>query len=316
MNIKEKAYKHITQLKDYLNSLGYNISEIEQKDYNYEFIVYINKKKLKVQVYFGKKGIKTIIQGDNNSREYYEIRKIIQLKADKPMTYFNEIEFDNDPPMAYENFEEPHEYIGTDECGKGDYFGPLVVAAVYVNTKTSNKLKQIGVRDSKELNENQITYLSKEIKKIINNAFEIIVITPDKYNELYDKFRNLNTLLNWAHSKAIKNLFSRNSCKIVITDKFSNKDLNISLDNHHSDVKFIQVTGGEIYTGVAAASILARNAFNEWFLAQTNYGINLVKGSSANIESYAQELIRKVGKDNLKNFAKLHFKTTKNILHN
>lgn len=299
MELKSKAYNHINQLKTHIDKLGYVTSNIEEKNYNYEFVININSKKIKVQVYFGKKGIKTIIQGDISSTEFHEIKKIV----------YEEIEFNYD-----NDIDEPDEYVGTDESGKGDYFGPLVVSAVYVDSKIINKLKQLGVKDSKELSDEQIHYLANEIKKITNDANEIIIITPQKYNELYDKFKNLNKLLNWAHSKAIQNLLLRKNCKTVITDKFSNKDLNVSFDNNHSSVKFIQVTHGEKYIGVAAASILARNAFNEWFYMQSKNGINLLKGSSSMVNKNAVELIKKIGKENLGKFAKLHFKTTKNIL--
>ncbi|MCX7798486.1 MAG: ribonuclease HIII [Melioribacter sp.] len=294
MDIKQEAFNQISLLKESLDSYGYSTSEIEQKNYNYEFYVLIGEKKFKVQVYFGKKGVKKVIQGDTSLKEYEKLNEIIsgQMKLD----YFEQVN-------------EPEEYIGTDECGKGDLFGPLVVAAVYVNDNIKKKLKELNVRDSKSLSEKQIFSLSKKIIDIIGNNYSIVTILPKRYNKLYSKFKNLNTLLNWAHSKAIENLLLKVKCSIVITDKFSNKELDISNNKNFSPIKFLQVTKGEKFIGVAAASILARNKFNEWFNNQLKNGINLKKGSSKLSENSAIDLIKKVGKENLCAYAKLHFKS-------
>ncbi|MEG8946427.1 ribonuclease HIII [Rosettibacter firmus] len=300
MTNKKIALNLINQLKSQLEKY-YLTSDIIEKNYNFEFSLNINRNIYKVLVYFGKKGVKTILQGNTELPEYITLRKLI----------FGQLELDyND-----ENLSEPDEYIGTDESGKGDYFGPLVVAAVYVDLDTQKKLKQIGVRDSKDLSENQISDLSKEILKIVKENYSIVTISPQKYNQLYDKFKNLNHLLNWAHSKAIENLLKKTKCDTVITDKFSKRELNISFNKNHSSIKFIQETKAEKFVGVAAASILARNKFNEWFIKNSNDEIELIKGTSKKVEKAAAELVKKYGKESLNKFVKLHFKTTNNILN-
>lgn len=271
------------------------VSEIVRKDYNFEFNAQSGKDKVKIQVYFGKKGIKTILQGDLNSNLY---RTLNNLLVDDPKLAFSE------PKIS-----EPDEYIGTDECGKGDFFGPLVVAAVFVNEKTRKSLAGIGVRDSKDLSDYQITSIADGIKKIIGNKYQIVRISPQKYNELYEQFANLNKLLNWAHSKAIDNLLDNTSCKYVITDKFSKKELDVVTLSKHSDVEFVQETKAEKYIGVAAASILARDNFVEWFESSSRKKLNLPKGSSLETEKFAKQLYQKIGKEKLSEYAKLHFKT-------
>ncbi len=299
MDIKQKAFNQINQLKFTLERLNYTTSQIEQKNYNYEFVVSSNDNKIKVQVYYGKKGIRTILQGKEDSLLYKELKKII----------YEQTELDFTSP----EFEEPDEYIGTDESGKGDIFGPLVIASVYVNKTTKNKLKEVGVRDSKTLNETQISHLSKEIISIVGNNYNIVSISPKKYNTLYEEFKNLNKLLNWAHSKAIENLLDNVKCNIVITDKFSNSTLNIENNKNHSSVEFRQITKAEKFVGVAAASILARNKFNEWFIKHSKAGLDFFKGSSRSVD-HLKELIKKIGKENLVEYAKLHYKTIKDIL--
>jgi len=299
MSLEEKARQRIETLHNCLHKNGIHVSVISMKDYNYEFIAESGKSKVKVQVYFGKKGIKTVLQGDDKSDFYRELKTLIW---EEPELELHE-----------QKLNEPEKYIGTDECGKGDFFGPLVVAAVYVNNETKKKLHRIGVRDSKELSDYQIGILAKEIKKIIKENFAVVKINPDKYNEIYNQFGNLNKLLNWAHSKALSNLFGKIDCKFVITDKFSNKELDISLLSKHSDVEFIQETKAEKYVGVAAASILARENFIHWFEFHSRKGLNLPKGSSITTETYAEKLLEKIGENKLAQLAKLHFKTFKKI---
>jgi ribonuclease HIII len=301
MTIKENALRTISNFKSLLESSDYKTSALFEKDYNFEFETSLNHKKFKIQVYFGKKGVKTILQGDSSSPEFKTIQNLI---LDEPTLDLQQ------KPIA-----EPEEYIGSDECGKGDFFGPLVTAAVFVNASTQKKLKQIGVRDSKDLSEPQITELAGLIKEIVGDDIEVIKINPAKYNQLYDQFKNLNKLLNWAHSKAIDTLLLNTKCKTVITDKFSNKDLTVTSNAIHSSVKFIQEPRAEKYIGVAAASIIARNEFNRWFLDQKKLGHNFPKGASDLVISAANRLVIG-GNDNLANYAKLHFKTAQKIQKN
>ena len=302
MSIKETAHKTIQKFKSLLNENKIASSQIFEKDYNYEFTAKPNNVIIKIQVYFGKKGVKTVLQGDSASKEYKLVHSLI---SDQSAFDFTQI-----------GLNEPNEYIGSDECGKGDFFGPLVIGAVYVDSKTIPKLAGIGVRDSKELGETQIHRLASEIKKITDNKFQIISISPKKYNELYGSFNNLNKFLNWAHSKAIENLIDNTKCKYVITDKFSKSDLNISSSFKYPDVEFIQLPKAEKYIGVAAASIIARDNFNHWFLEQMKKGTALPKGSSNNIEATAAKLLAERGEEKFSELAKLHFKTFKKVKGN
>ena len=299
MNLQEKANKHIQHLRKLTGNSNLYSDEIVLKQYNYEFNTISGKSSVKVQVYFGKKGIRTIVQGDEKSELFKKVKDTIS----------DELTFD----LADPEFNEPKEYIGTDECGKGDFFGPLVVAAVYVEAASKEKLLKIGVRDSKDLSDYQINLIAKEIKKIIPNYYSIISINPQKYNEVYKQFGNLNNLLNWAHSKALSNLLEKVDCKTVITDKFSNKDLEISSLSKYSNVEFIQETKAEKYVGVAAASIIARESFLDWFENKAHKGLNLPKGSSTETEVFAKKLLTKIGEQQLNELVKSHFKTYKKI---
>jgi len=299
MTLKQEAKQKIDTIKKTCGIHHYSTSNIVEKDYNYELNAVKNGLSIKILVYFGKKGVKTILQGDEKSIQMNELRNLFY---DEPELLFSQ------PEIA-----DPPEYIGTDECGKGDIFGPLVVGAVFVNEASKLKLKKIGVRDSKELSETQITTLAKEIKKIAADQYSIVRIEPAEYNRLYLKYSNLNKLLGYVHSKAIDNLLDNIQCACVITDKFSSRELEVSSVAKYSSVNFMQIEKGESYIGVAAASIIARDNFNDWFNNTIINGISLGKGASTEVQRLAKMLYKNLNKEKIESIAKLHFKTFKSF---
>ena len=300
--IKVFAKQQIDETVNHLVKEGCHLSPVTENDYNFSVNILSEKNEVKLLVYFGKKGVKKVLQG-NKQTEFYH--KIYDLIFGKSLFEFGGKEID-----------EPSDYIGTDESGKGDYFGPLVVAGVLADEKSIIELKKMGVKDSKELTDPVINKLAGKIKKLVNDKFEIIVINPAKYNELYSKIGNLNRLLAWAHAKVLENILDRHNVKEAISDKFGNEKLIItSLQKKGQKLILHQYTKAERYTAVAAASILARERFNSWFLqSQKKYEIKLVKGSSTKVETTAKNFIKKYGKEELNKIAKIHFKTTKKIL--
>jgi ribonuclease HIII len=299
MTLENTALIKIKELKKNADKAGIKTDELETKEFNHEFICVDGKDKVKVQIYFGKKGIKIILQGDRQSEFYKRVTNIIQ----------------DQQSLLLENqkLDEPDQYIGSDEAGKGDFFGPLVVAAVFVDEKTKKELMKSGVRDSKDISDSQIRIMSDEIKMIVKNKFDIVQINPSKYNELYDRFKNLNKLLNWAHSTVIQNLLEKTDAKSVITDQFSRKELDIVSKTKFSDVEFIQETKAEKFIGVAAASILARNFFLHWFDQTRKKGLDFPKGSSLETDQFLQKFLKSNSIEELNEYAKLHFKTLKKI---
>ncbi len=204
-------------------------------------------------------------------------------------------------------------WIGTDESGKGDYFGPLVIAGVLVDEKNIKKLSEFNIQDSKKLNDSIIEKVAAQIKA--NSVFSVIVINPAKYNELYSKFKNLNTLLAWGHARAIENILEKKPCKNALSDKFGNESLiKNALMKKGREINLEQRTKAESDIAVAAASILARNEFVQRMKKLSfDYGIEFQKGASQRVKEQAVEFVRKNGNEALKNLAKLHFKTTKEL---
>jgi ribonuclease HIII len=210
--------------------------------------------------------------------------------------------------------------IGTDESGKGDYFGPLVSAAVYVDEQTAKMLAFEGVRDSKKLSDKKNEELAETIIAICKDKFSIIEISPEKYNDLYDQFirekKNLNTLLAWGHAKAIEELLAKVECNDAIADQFADERFILSkLQEKGKKLNLIQMHKAEENIAVAAASILARARFlQKLSKLSSEYNLELPKGASINVIKTAKSIVATHGKNALKKIAKLHFKTTKEIL--
>ncbi len=199
--------------------------------------------------------------------------------------------------------------IGVDESGKGDYFGYLVVAGVFVNKESEEKLKNLGVKDSKLVSDANIHRLSAKIKKF---PHEIVKISPEKYNELYPKFGSLNKMLAWAHAKVIDNLSEKTGCKNSMSDQFSQDDI-VKEYIKNKEIKHDQKVRAESDMDVAAASILARSEFLKTLrMISYEIGYKLPKGST-DVEKDAKEIVKRFGKEILSKIAKMHFKVTEKI---
>jgi ribonuclease HIII len=212
----------------------------------------------------------------------------------------------------------PH--IGTDESGKGDYFGPMVVAGVWLDESASARLEGMGIRDSKLLSDKRCRELAAEIRIVCNGKFIEVEMLPERYNELYDQFRkegkNLNHLLAWGHARAIESLLEKNPCSYAIADQFGNERFILSkLMEKGKKLQLVQTPKAERHTAVAAASILARDRFLARMEKMSReYRILLPKGASDRVIQPALDIIKKRGINELKKVAKLHHKTTQKIL--
>jgi ribonuclease HIII len=205
--------------------------------------------------------------------------------------------------------------IGIDESGKGDYFGPLVVAAVFVDATTQGELALMQVRDSKKVSDGRVLELAPDIKTICPHS--VIAIGPQKYNELYAKIKNLNRLLAWGHAKALENLLERGVvCERAISDQFGDERLILNaLQEKGRKIVLEQRTKAESDLAVAAASVLARAEFLLRLKRLSDeVGTTLPKGASPAVELAARMIIKKHGRERLDSVAKLHFKTTQAVL--
>jgi ribonuclease HIII len=239
---------------------------------------------------------------------YTSGKLLVQGRGVKEFIEFTlEPEILGDPEMF-----QPH--LGIDESGKGDFFGPLAVAGVFVDGTLPRQLLDLGVKDSKQItSDKKALDLADAIRDLIGPArCEVITILPARYNELYVKFRNLNALLAWGHAKVIENLLTRwPDCPRALSDKFADERLiQRALQERGKKIILQQRTKAESDVAVAAASILARAAFLSR-LAELGLkaGVTLPKGASPQVKAAAREIVAKSGADVLKSVSKFHFKT-------
>src|SRR5881227_1195085 len=296
---KVNSYTHplnpdqVKGLRALLDELGF---EFSSKEYT---IFFAQKNKLSVAVY--EKGPKVLVQGKG-------VEEFVQFELEPKI--LGEAKLGYEEVHSPEMFE-PH--FGVDESGKGDFFGPLVVAGVYVDRGIARKLIDAGVQDSKRIGSDaRIRVLAETIRKSTAGLIETVLIGPERYNELYQKFGNLNKLLGWGHARVIENLLAKKSdCPRALSDQFADaRVIEQSLLRHGRKIDIEQRTKAESDIAVAAASILAREAFINWLERRgKELGLRLERGVSAGVKETAKKLVETNGPDALREVAKVHFRT-------
>jgi len=233
LNSKEEtALKILDRYVQYLTKEHLRISERVKNEYSYQVAINDDKEKISLHVFFGKKGNKIVLQGNKELKLYKKVSDII----------FGETLIPDSKP----ELEPSYPYVGTDESGKGDYFGPLVIAGVYLTPEAGKFLKALGIKDSKELSDYQIKQFANEIRKVSEIIFDVVLISPEKYNQLYEKMENLNRLMAWAHARVIENLLNKCDAGDVISDKFGNEKLILyALQERGRSINLQQVTKAE-----------------------------------------------------------------------
>jgi ribonuclease HIII len=215
----------------------------------------------------------------------------------------------------------PH--IGTDESGKGDYFGPLVSAAVFVTPQLAAELKAMGVRDSKRMTDKSVRTMAPKLKQLLRNRYSITTIGPRRYNELYAQMRsegkNLNTLLAWGHARSLEDLLGKGvKPEFAVVDQFADAryiEQRIMADTRESGIEIKQFPKAEADIAVAAASVLAREAFLEWLERESaRTKVTLPKGASPQVIAAGREIVARYGRERLSELAKMSFKTTEKVL--
>jgi ribonuclease HIII len=300
---EETALKILDRYVQFLTREQLRVSERIKNEYSYQVAINDGKEKISLHVFFGKKGNKIVLQGNKDLNLYKKVNELIFGATLIP---------DSKPEL-----EPSYPYAGTDESGKGDYFGPLVVAGVYLTPEAGKFLKALGIKDSKELSDYQIKQFASEIRKVNEIIFDVVLISPEKYNQLYEKMGNLNRLMGWAHARVIENLLNKCDAGEVISDKFGNEKLILdALQQRGRSINLKQVTKAEKFMAVAAASIMARESVVKWFNTQSKkYKLDIPKGSSSDVENFAKRFIEKYGQEMTSKLVKLHFKTSQKVFN-
>ena len=207
--------------------------------------------------------------------------------------------------------------LGVDESGKGDFFGPLCVAGVYVNESVVKAWENSGVRDSKDISsDSKIAELTKLIRDTPGCVTSVVPIGNEAYNRLYRRMKSVNAILAWGHSRAIENLMGQkhrmNPPPVrAISDQFAADKATVAnaLMSLGRDIELIQRHKAEADLAVAAASILARHEFVTRLAAlEKQFGMKFPKGASGAVDEAAREFVARHGTEGLANVAKMHFR--------
>lgn len=297
------SYTHVltndqaTKLRGLLQELGF---EFAPKPYT---IFFGQKNKLSVAVY--EKGPKVLVQGKG-------VEEFVQFELEPRIL--------GEAKVGYEEVHTPEMFqphFGVDESGKGDFFGPLVISGVYVDAGIARKFLDAGVQDSKRIGSDaRIRALAESIRKDSLGLVDTVLIGPERYNDLYEKFGNLNKLLGWGHARVIENLLERKpDCPRSLSDQFADaRVIQQSLLQHGRKIKIEQRTKAESDVAVAAASILAREAFINWLERRgKTLGMKLGRGVSTDVKEVAAKLVETKGPGILREVAKVHFRTAHEI---
>src|SRR5256884_6324998 len=273
----------VTKLRALLEKLGF---EFSPKEYT---LLFAQKNKLSVAVY--EKGPKVLVQGR-------DVEEFVQFELEPKI--LGEARLGYEEVHSPEMFE-PH--FGVDESGKGDFFGPLVIAGVYVDHGIARKLVEAGVQDSKRIGSDaRIRALADAIRKNSMGLIEVVLIGPAKYNELYEKFGNLNKLLAWGHARVIENLLAKKpECPRSLSDQFADARLiEQSLLRYGQKIDIQQRPRAESDIAVAAASILAREGVINWLDREgRKLGMKLERGVSPAVKTAAEKIVKEKGSDPL-----------------
>jgi len=297
--------KQILTLRESLKNLGYEFREVPYAHFG------ASREKVNLTVY---KSGKCVIQG-KGTEEFVQ--------------FFLEPNILGEARLGYEHIHNPEMFeprIGVDESGKGDFFGPLVVAGVYLSAEAAMELKDKGIKDSKQISsDKKIGELADLIRETEGAIGEVLPIGNEAYNRLQKTMGNVNSVLGWGHARVIENILEHLSkdpakpvCKKAIADQFGNERIiKSALMKRGQKIQLVQRHKAEADLAVAAASIMARDGFvNRLRRLSKEYGIVLPKGASTAVEEAARELVKKHGREVLGKVAKTHFRTTEKVTGN
>jgi ribonuclease HIII len=254
---------------------------------------------------------------------FYESGKlVVQGKATQEFIEFVlEPEILKRAELGYEKVLNPElllPRLGVDESGKGDFFGPLCVAGVYINEKVIQAWTDAGIKDSKHISsDRKMGELAKLIRQTSDCVSTVVPIGNEAYNRLYKSMRSVNSLLAWGHARVIENLMGQKHRMIpppvrAISDQFAHSKETVAgaLMSLGRSIELIQRHRAEEDLAVAAASILARDEFvTRLAKLEKEYGMALPKGASSAVDAAAKEFIAKHGVEALPKVAKMHFRT-------
>lgn len=302
------------KVQDWVDESGFSLGDSVPIPYGRQWVLGFASEKLKLCLYHGKKGLSLQLQGKDSAWKQEISEEVQYLIPSSVTTNATTVTVNALPSRTVVPAS------GSDETGKGDWFGPIVCVSVYSDPQRDIDLEKIGVRDSKALTDKQMPALAQKIRNLDRDGYHVLILNPTKYNELYAKFysqgKNLNHLLAWMHATVIRNLHQKKPLlQVAYVDQFANEDRISPLLKDLSAIEVIQKPGGESNLAVAAASILARSELIRWHekMAQ-ELGFEIPYGAGCRTLSVARQILAQFGSEKLPDFIKMHFKTTVELI--
>ena len=292
-----------------LAQCGIQVYEQVPLQYGLQLRLIFEDEKAVLNIYHSaKKGISLVIGGKANT----QIRRMLQ-----------EIVGEQISQQVVQTPESKHswdDWIGSDESGKGDYFGPLVVCSFRADREAEKRLWAMGVMDSKLLSDHQIRDIAQRLYSEFAGLMNGIVLMPKTYNRIIENMRregrNLNDLLAWQHFKVLEEMLKSDPAPDgILVDQFTSRKTLLRLfQASEIKVNLIERPRSESDAAVAAASILARFQYITAMADMSRkWGIGFAPGASAKVDRIARQFVQKHGQERLGEVAKLHFKNTSRV---
>lgn len=320
---KETFEQYVDRVAETLSALG----AVQRKPINYGVQIALTDsgKKATLSIYNGKKGLKLVWGGAESPLRTAAVN-LLDGAGKVPATPGNGAGgglsmVSGDTPVLLLEKEPGFDgvWMGSDESGKGDFFGPLVVSAVVLDRESAGELIAAGVKDCKALSDSKILELAEVVEKWAK-GLSVLVMKPRSYNFRYGEIKarggNLNTFLALGHVAALRMAEEKYPCRWALVDQFTRSSLVLDkLREACPGVRGFQRPRAEQDIAVAAASVLARAAFIRTMreLARAAGEPELPKGGGAAATAVAKRLAEKLGRDALADFVKLHFANAKNL---
>ena len=276
------------------------------------------------------------VEGDHFNATLYEKEKhgkrklVVQGKGAEDFVLFTlEPRVLGGASLGYEEVLHPEDFsphAGSDESGKGDYFGPLVVATVYTDEELSKQMKEAGAKDCKQMSDKQVLAVGAALRKLLTPArYSIVKLGPAAYNRLYARMKNINRMLAWAHATAIEELLEKiPDCPRVVIDQFARTEdtMKRMMKPRGKKVELVQRHKAESDIAVAAASVLARERFLQEIKGEgktvqqedKELVYTPIGSSDPRVRELAIERVKAEGPNYLMNHCKAHFRTTDQVL--
>ena len=294
--------EYVAVIIEKANKFGLILSDEKEINYGVQLKFEKGDIDIPINIYSSKKkGISTVIGGSPKNPLRTIMQQILQQKPD-----------------AAQNDHNWKIWAGTDESGKGVFFGALAVCGFIMKENDVADLKKLGVKDCKLLTDPETIKIAEKLYKNYKDNIEVLILQPAKYNELYAKFRQgnkkLNEMLAWMHSRVILNLNEKHKFEGAVVDKFASDRVLIGSLKDMKNVKLVHKIKAEEDIAVAAASIIARYHFlNSISILSRKYQLEFPKGASDKVIQIGKKFAEKFTKNRLNEVAKIHFKTIEKI---